>query len=102
MSQPGEIFYEGNGHLYEVVLEYDVTATEALALASSRTKYGADGYLVTISNEEENTYVSDRLANAGWMGAGDADSEGSWEWVTGPETNTTFWTGGLGGSAVPG
>lgn len=29
----------------------------------------------------------------GWIGASDADSEGIWKWVTGPENGTQFWTG---------
>ena len=30
------------------------------------------------------------LAATGWIGASDATTEGTWQWVTGPEAGTTF------------
>ncbi len=56
------------------------------------TAYGAEGYLATITSASENTFVTSRLSDDGWMGAGDADEEGVWKWVTGPEAGTVFWT----------
>lgn len=97
----GEVFFGGNGHLYEYVSDTQ-TWTSAKTLAEARSKYGAPGYLTTITSAEENAFVAARLANAGWMGASDSASEGAWKWVTGPENGTTFWNGASGGSVVPG
>jgi hypothetical protein len=97
----GEIYYPANGHLYEVVTS-TLTWTNAQAAAAARTKYGATGYLTTITSDEENDFVAARLNNAGWMGASDATTENDWQWVTGPETGTSFWSGLANGSAVSG
>ena len=67
------------------------------------------GYLVTVTNSAENTFVN-ALSGKGWMGASDAyteintatgattfanqaASEGKWYWVTGPEKGTQFSNG---------
>jgi lectin-like protein len=97
----GEVFFPGTGHLYEYV-SYTSDWTGANTNAASRTKYGATGYLTTITSQSENDFVSARLLNAGWMGASDSASEGVWKWVTGPETGTQFWSGTGTGSTVGG
>lgn len=89
---PGEVFFSGTGHLYEYVSS-TLDWYAANIAAGGRTKYGANGYLATITSQEENNFVSARLVSAGWMGASDATSEGSWRWVTGPESGTTFCVG---------
>lgn len=101
LVEPGEVFFSENGHLYEYISSV-TTWQAANTAASSLTRYGASGYLATITSETENDFVSDRLLGAGWMGASDAGSEGDWKWVTGPETGTSFWSGTAGGSAVSG
>lgn len=101
LALPGEVFFEGNGHLYEVVSSAG-TWTAANAAAGGLTKYGSNGYLATITSPEENAFVAGRLSSAGWFGASDAASEGDWKWVTGPETGTSFWSGDGSGSVVPG
>lgn len=88
----GEVFFGGNGHLYEYVSD-TLTWGGAKTAAEGRTKYGATGYLATITSQAENDFVSARLANAGWMGASDSASEGTWKWVTGPEAGTQFCSG---------
>lgn len=97
----GEVFFPDNNHLYEYV-SYSATWNNANTNAQTRTKYGATGYLTTITSQAENDFVAARLLNAGWMGASDAASEGDWKWVTGPENGTSFWSGLSGGSAVSG
>ncbi len=98
---PGEVFFPGTGNLYEYVAS-TLTWNSAKSAAEARTKYGAPGYLTTITSEAENDFVADRLTNAGWMGASDSASEGVWRWVTGPENGTQFWSGASGGSAFGG
>lgn len=101
LVEAGDIFFPGNNHLYEVVsstLSWD----NANAAANGLTKYGSQGYLATVSNEEENEYIADRLSSPGWFGASDSGFEGDWKWVSGPEADTIFWIGDDGGSAEPG
>lgn len=97
----GEVFFPDTNHIYEYV-SYTGTWTQANANAQTRTKYGATGYLTTITSSAENNFVAARLADAGWMGASDAAIEGDWKWVTGPETGTSFWSGLWTGGTVSG
>jgi hypothetical protein len=87
--------------LYEYVSS-TLTWTAARDAAALLTKYGATGYLTTITSAEENAFVAARLLNAGWMGASDSVVEGVWRWVTGPEAGIQFWSGVSNGSTVGG
>lgn len=94
LTDPGLVYYPGNGHFYEVVYEDEgVTFDQARTLAELRTRNGSSGYLATVTSSEENSYITARLENDGWMGASDADTEGDWLWVTGPEAGSLFWRG---------
>lgn len=97
----GEVFFSGSNHLYQYIA-YTGTWGQAQTNATTKTLYGATGYLATITSQSENEFVSDRLTDAGWMGASDVTSEGDWKWVTGPESGTSFWSGASGGSTVSG
>ncbi len=88
----GEVFFSGTNHLYEYVSS-TLTWGAAKTAAEGRSKYGATGYLATITSQAENDFVSARLTNAGWMGASDVTTESVWKWVTGPENGTTFSNG---------
>lgn len=101
LVNPGEVFFEDNGHLYEYI-SYTGTWDQAKTHAETLTRYGASGYLVTVTSDAENEFVRARLSNAGWMGASDSASEGVWRWVTGPEAGTQFWQGASGGTTVGG
>ncbi len=97
----GEVFFPDNGHLYEYV-SYTASWQNATTNVAGRTKYGATGYLATVTSQAENDFVSARLLNSGWMGASDSTVEGDWKWVTGPESGISFWSGTGSGSAVSG
>jgi nitrogen fixation protein FixH len=101
LVSPGEVFLPENGHLYEYVAS-TLTWTNAKTAAEGRSKYGATGYLTTVTSQTENDFVSARLSNAGWMGASDSGAEGAWRWVTGPENGTQFWQGTGTGATVGG
>ena len=92
-----------DGHYYDLVKD-QVTWEEAVEEAASRTWRGMRGHLVTITSAREEGFVFLLLfrerANAVWMGASDAGSDGAWEWMTGPEAGTLFWQGTSTGSAV--
>ena len=54
------------------------------------------GHLVTISDEEENTFVADLAGEKGvsrefWIGLTDEVEEGNFVWVTGEPLDFTFW-----------
>jgi hypothetical protein len=103
LTNPGLVFFPGNGHLYEVVNNGSgISWNQAKVAAESRTLNGAQGYLATVTSQEENDYISARLESSGWMGASDAETEGDWKWVTGPEAGTSFWQGLGDGSPVNG
>jgi hypothetical protein len=64
--------------------------------------HGLQGYLATITSQEENDFIEQKLSADGWIGASDdfeqiniaagsflyadqGEAEGRWYWVTGPE-----------------
>jgi len=79
--------YSGNNHFYEFISSTNPTWTDARDAAATRNYFGLQGYLVTVTSAEESAFVSAKLAGQGWLGASDAAVEGTWRWVTGPETN---------------
>jgi alpha-tubulin suppressor-like RCC1 family protein len=94
--------WQGRRHFYES-LSGNWTWTQARDIAAARTWRGNSGYLATITSPEENRCVHQLLlrqenTNSGfngwypgrWLGGSDAESEGTWKWMTGPETGTTF------------
>ena len=91
-----------NGHFYEFVPSSGISWTAAESAASSRSLFGLQGYLATITSATENVFVIDKLQGNGWIGASDAAVEGQWRWVTGPETGTLFWQGTQTGTSVSG
>ena len=91
-----------NGHFYEFVTAPGGTWTSAKAAAESRRLFGLQGYLATVTSASENAFIAGKLNGEGWMGASDAQVEGTWKWVTGPEAGQQFWQGGTNGSAVGG
>lgn len=96
------VYYNAlNDHYYKYVPGM-TTWTIAQASSGVLTWYGAAGYLVTITDAAENTFVSDHTnAQNIWIGATDASTEGTWVWATGPEAGTPFWTGTSSGTTTP-
>ena len=86
------------GHYYEYVSSLGITWQEARVEAANRTFFGLQGYLATITSIEEARLAGEQASGAGWLGGSDAEQEGVWKWVTGPEAGTTFWNGGINGS----
>ena len=105
----GETFYNPlNGHYYKIT-STSSNWLPAKVAASSSSYYGSQGYLVTMTSQAENTFVSRLIGQNSWMGASDdyqqineavgytlytnqANSEGKWYWVTGPEKGTQMST----------
>ncbi len=76
----------GNGHWYDFVTDFS-TWSEARTAALGMSFMGLDGYLATITSQEEQDFLSDNWVfdSNYWLGGSDAASEGDWLWVDGPE-----------------
>lgn len=92
-----------NGHWYEfVTLTAPVTATDAETAAESSVHQGQNGYLATITSAEEQAFLNTLWPGAGsvlgqfsgfsyfLIGASDRDSEGTFEWIGGPEDGSAL------------
>jgi PKD repeat protein len=89
-------------HFYRYIRKLDISWTEAKDSAASLMYYGLQGYLATITSSIENDFIWLKTEGVGWIGASDADMEGDWKWVTGPEAGTLFWKGNASGERVNG
>ncbi|AWI24715.1 Ig-like domain-containing protein [Flavobacterium pallidum] len=87
-------------HYYMYVPALGITWTDARAAAAASTYYGLEGYLATITAADEAQLSGEQAPGAGWIGGSDADLEGTWKWMTGPEAGTVFWTGGANGTTT--
>jgi|GEM_PF-1037959 len=92
-------FLPSSGHYYEYIPSLGITWTNANTEANARTYFGLQGYLATLTDQEEADFSGSQAAGTGWIGGSDAANEGVWQWVTGPEAGTTFWNGTGGGSS---
>lgn len=93
-------FLPATNHYYEFVSNPGITWTAAEVAASNRTYFGLQGYLVTLTSQEEADFSGSQAQGVGWIGATDAAVEGEWRWVTGPEAGTQFWSGAVGGTEL--
>lgn len=84
-----------NGHVYLVVGSPGISWIDAKDAAEAMEYGGVNGYLATITSQEEHDFIRERINDSGWIGASDDGdgNEGIWRWVTGPEAGTQFWAG---------
>jgi parallel beta-helix repeat protein len=93
-----EGIFSFDGRFYQYVSE-SLTWAQARDAAALRTFGGLQGYLVTVTSQEEMDFIIQYIESESWMGANDIDVEGDWRWVTGPEglesdgLGRLFWTG---------
>jgi hypothetical protein len=76
--------------------------TQAKNAAAAATHFGLQGYLITVTSAEENAFAYSKFNQNIWIGASDVGLEGTWKWVTGPESGNTFWSGTWTGVSVGG
>ncbi|MFD2587008.1 C-type lectin domain-containing protein [Croceitalea marina] len=93
-------FLPASQHYYEFVAAPGITWTVAETAAASRSYFGLQGYLATLTSQEEADFSGSQAAGFGWIGANDSAVEGEWRWVTGPEAGTQFWSGGVSGTEL--
>lgn len=84
----------GNGHYYEYI-GGGFSWQDARAAASASSFGGQQGYLVTITSAEENTFLAGLTSSIAWTGGSDEGTEGTWLWMDGPEAGTAFWINGV-------
>ena len=98
VTPAGTNYFSGNGHYYKLVTG-NINWTDAKTAAEASTYEGLTGYLVTITSEAENNFIKNKLATNTWIGGSDnsthtsnthAQTEGTWEWVSGPDNGKTF------------
>ena len=122
----------GNGHWYEFIFSQTgvngINFADALAAATGSSFMGLPGYLATVTSQEEQNFLielakypagatgrettgagvdGDVVPIAGfsalaWLGGAETSTEGTYQWINGPEAGLVFWTGAVGGSAPAG
>ena len=111
ITPAGTNYFSGNGHYYKVVQNNGIDWDDAKTAAEASTLYGLTGYLVTVTSADENAFIYSKINQNAWMGASDdsnytsnthAQTEGTWEWVSGPENGKTMTcqTAGNGAGSV--
>lgn len=87
-------------HYYFYVADFGISWSAARTAAENSDFFGLQGYLATITTQEEAQLAGEQAQGTGWIGASDAETESTWKWVTGPEAGTTFWQGAVSGTPV--
>lgn len=85
----------GNSYSLDATIR---TWDDAFSAHSSSTSY-----LATITSRMELTAAMSVVpSNGAWLGGSDKETEGTWKWVTGPESGTIFWQSGTNNTGIKG
>lgn len=95
-------YLPSTGHYYQYVSAPGISWSDARAEAEQQSYFGLQGYLVTLTSEEEAQLAGEQSPGTGWIGGSDAAAEGVWRWVTGPESGDIFWEGAVNGQPPTG
>lgn len=85
-------------HYYRFISNLGINWNAARTAAQNSTYYGLQGYLATLLSADEAQLCGEQATGTGWIGGSDSQGEGVWRWMTGPETGTIFWNGGVNGN----
>ncbi|CAG9621132.1 immunoglobulin-like domain-containing protein [Sutcliffiella rhizosphaerae] len=103
----GASYLEQTNHYYEYVsTSSPVSWEDAKKAAENRSFLGKQGYLATVTSQEEHDFLAELSLGASWLGARDINrdlsdggfltgdlSQGDWRWVTGPEAEQNHGNG---------
>jgi gliding motility-associated-like protein len=95
-------YLPSTGHYYFYVSDPGISWSQAREASSAQTYFGLQGYLATLATVEESQLAGEQSSGTGWIGGSDAEVEGTWKWVTGPENGDVFWQGTSNGTAPNG
>lgn len=91
----------GNDHWYEFISAPGISWQTAQTNALATSYLGLEGYLVTITSQNEETFVAALATGVRtYIGANDEAVQGEWRWIDGPEAGTLFWQGNASGIAI--
>ena len=89
------------GHYYRFIDNSGISWTNARLQADRTHLFGLQGYLVTVTSDHENDFLSYQMNGNTWIGASDFfTTESDWYWMTGPEAGTMFWQGEVSGTEL--
>ena len=90
----------GNDHWYDYVLAVTgggFTWDGAAADSATHSFNGMAGYMATVTSQGEQDFIFNTITrNTAWLGGNDRATEGTWNWVFGPETGNVFYVAGAG------
>lgn len=82
----------GADQFYQFVPAPRISWEDARAYAERKSHRGVTGRLATIGDEAEQAFLVERFGRQAnlWVGGSDAEEEGAWRWVVGPEAGSTI------------
>ena len=92
-AEAAPVQWAGNGSYYEFFSPAGgIRWSDAKAAAESLSHEGRAGHLVTLGSAEEFAFVRSAFPNNfTWIGLSDAETEGTFAWVTGEPVTYTGW-----------
>ena len=73
------------GHRYAYYAQRGISWDDARKACEAKEVLGQKGYLITVTDKQEQSAARNKICGKGWMGASDMEEEGKFKWVTGPE-----------------
>ena len=106
-NDPSLTYNAATGKFYRFVdTNVDINTALSDATSESNRLNSVNGQLVTIQSQYENSLILNYATSSSkdiWLGATDINADGNWNWLEGTtESDEQFWSGGAGGTGVPG